>query len=113
MNAVIHILYKDKDISKDNLFKNKNLCDYTYKHFLLTDEINLNKTLYTGFEQIFYIKKENELTIGLLSILKFLKQLGYTEVNIINCNYKIDLNSFKNIDNLISEFSIINNIFNV
>lgn len=113
MKAIVHILYKDIEENKNNLFKNKNLCDYTYKHFLLTDEINLNKTLYGGFEQLFYLKNENELIISLLPMLRFLKQFGYTDIILSNCNCEIELNSFKNIDELISNFSIINNIFNV
>lgn len=113
MKAIVHILYKDRDTNKNNLFKNKNLCDYTYKHFLVTNESDLKKLIYKDFEQIFYIKEEVSLTVSLTSILKFLKQFGYTEININNCNNEINLTDIKNVDELITNFSVINNIINV
>jgi hypothetical protein len=113
MKAVVHILYKDKDANKNNLFKHKNLCEYIYKHFLVTNECDLKKTIYKDFEQIFHIKEETSLTASLTSILKFLKQFGYTEIIINNCNDEFNLTDIKNVDELITNFSVINNIINV
>lgn len=113
MKSVIHILYKDKESNKDNLLKNKNFYDFTYKHFLITNEMLLNKSLYKGFEQIFYFKSEINLANDLHSILKFLKEMGYLEVCINNCNYPTDSIEVKNIDELIKNFTVISNIINI
>lgn len=113
MKAVIHILYKDKDTNKNNLFKNKNLFDYTNKHFLITNDQDLKKLIYKDFEQIFYIKDEGSLTISLVSVLKFIKQFGYTDININNCNNDVNQHDYRNINELIANFSIINNVINI
>lgn len=113
MKAVVHILYKDTESKKENLFKNKSLFDYTNKHFLVTNDYDLKKTIYKDFEQIFYIKEESSLTAGLVSILNFLKEFGYKEINISNANKDLNIVDHIDIDELIGKFSVINNIINI
>lgn len=113
MKAVIHILYNKDDVHKNNLFCNKSFYDYTFKHFLITNECILPKTFYKNFEQIFYIKDEEPLTRSLFHLLNFIKEMGYTEVCINNCRQRINSIDSKSVEELIKNFSVIIDVIDV
>lgn len=111
MKAVIHFLYKNQD--KSTLFYNKNASDYSVKDFLITNDRGLNKGLFKQFEQIFYFNGELNIVDSTTSVLVFLKQMGYTSVCIKDSKTKQDGLEFKSIEELISHFSVVNDILKV
>lgn len=113
MKAVLHILYKSKDdVTRDNLFKNKKQFDYTHKHFILTNYKNIEKSYFKNFEQIFFFNNESELLLGSKSILRFLSNMKYTEVYVVNNNRFYTDFQLHDISELLAKFSVVNNFTN-
>ena len=88
MTAVIHVLDNtNNDENTINLFHNQNLFDTDSSHFLITRRNDLNKKLYSNFEQIFYI---NNFRLGVTTILSFLKSMNYKNFCVVNSDTKYD-----------------------
>lgn len=112
MNAIIHILKEDNIFNdSDNLIYNKNQYYFQSKHFLITTVKRPHKQLYKEFEQIYFFKNHDFLNI--LNVLNTIKQLDYSKCLILNSDKKHEkTEEFIEIEKLLSNFSIINNIFN-
>lgn len=112
MNAVIHLVFKDS-YENDNFLKNLDIFDFTHTHFIITDIKNLNKTVYSNIEQIFYFNQKKECFLYLKNILSFLKEVGYVNAKICNSNNLLQTNSLDSIDELNSKLAIINDIIEI
>ncbi len=99
MTAFLHILHKNnKDVNLENLQKNRNIADAYVNHFLITDLSIPNKTLFSGFEQIFFYKNLTEID----TVSKFLKNMKYTKVFICDSNLVYDTIHYMDLNGIIS-----------
>lgn len=112
MKCVIHLLYKDFS-EKSYIIQNYNLFNYTHKHFIVTNIKNLNKDIYSGFENIFYFNTSNEILVSLKNIVLFLKEVGYFNIKICNSNKLYDQVSLEEINSLYDKLSVIDNIIDI
>jgi hypothetical protein len=116
MKAVIHVLVDEIEETKfENLFKNKNIFEYDVKHFLITNHKNINKTIFSGFEQILYFNRKNELKSSIKNLIEFLTLLNYNELVILTTNdvYKENEIFFSKLEDLYRQFTVIDNIINI
>lgn len=116
MKAVIHILTDEEvEIKFQKLFENKNIFDFDIKQFLITNKKNINKTIFNGFEQIFYFNKKTEIKSSIKNLIEFLILINCDELAILDTNnvYKQSDISFLKPEDLFRQFTIINNIINI
>lgn len=113
MKAVLYLVFRDEcdnlSINIDNI---KKTMRFDIKHFVITDQPNLSKILYSQFEHIFYFKTKNECLSNLNNIVKYLELFNYSEILLINANKKSHQINFNFIpsSNITNKLSIIDNI---
>jgi hypothetical protein len=116
MKAVIHVFIDENAEAKfRNLFENKNIFEYDVKHFVITNCKNINKTIFNGFEQIFYFSEKSEIKCNIKNLIDFLILLNYKELVILHADigYKENEIFFLELEDLFKHFTVINNIINI
>lgn len=113
MTAVIHILNNDNLLdNSENLLYNKSFYQINYHQFIITNTKNPHKSLFEGFEQIFYTKKISSLYLK--NVLKLLQNLNYKNYVILSSKFKVNKMELNNLDEsirLLDKFSVVDYFF--
>lgn len=113
MKSVIYFIFKDDNNEVLNkIDKINNFFDYKTNYFIITDCLNLHKTLYSKVQHIFYFKNKFECIRNLNHVISYLELFHYKEILLLNSNkeYLPEDIIFKSISTVKEDFAIINNI---
>lgn len=110
MKAVIYFLYEESE--ENNLDIIQSQINHDVKQFIITNERNPTKTIYSKIENIFYYKDKISCVNNLIPVLNYLSNFNYTEVLILSTDklYSKEQITYKDLSVIKNEFSIIKNI---